>query len=89
MINHAATGWDSMHRASALVPGTMVPYIPGGLDSNKAEVLGFTREGEQIVLMFRHYVVDKDTGKDVLTQRIFQRDRYTVEGLYKDAQRAG
>ena len=65
---------------------TMVPYIPGGLDSCRAEVLGLTREGEQVVL--RIEVEEIVNGQYVKTERIFQRDRYTIEGLTRDSQRA-
>jgi len=67
---------------------TMVPYIPGGVDSCLAEVLGLTRDGEQVVLRIVIEEVDPRTGRYVLTERIFQRDRYTIEGLTRDARRA-
>ena len=86
MINHCAKNWDGLHQ-QGIAPGTMVPFIPGGLDSNKAEVLGFTRDGTQVVLMFRYMKADSKTGQYILTRRIFQRDRYTIEELTRDARR--
>lgn len=65
--------------------GTMVPFIPGGMDSNKAEVMGYTRDNEQIVLTYLYWKADRKTGDYILTRRIFQRDRYTIEGLYRDS----
>lgn len=67
-----------------ILPGTRVPFIPGGMDSNKAEVLGYTRENEQIVLTYLYWKADRKTGEYILTRRIFQRDRKTIEGLYRD-----
>lgn len=64
--------------------GTNVPFIPGGLDSNVAEVLGLVRDDEQYLLMIRYYELN-DEGQNVLVRRLFQRDRYTIEGLYRDA----
>lgn len=63
------------------------PFIPGGLDSNCAELLGYTRDGEQAVLAFWYQKPNKKTGKYTLTRRIFQRDRYEIEHLKQDAER--
>jgi len=71
-----------------MISGTMVPYIPGGIDTCLAEVLGFTREGEQVVLRIEIEEADHNTGKYIKTERIFQRDRHTIEGLTRDARRA-
>lgn len=85
MINHCATNWDYPGHFHFLRPGTMVPFIPGGMDHNLAEVLGMVREGEQYLLMIR--TVEAVNGQYVQVRRVFQRDRETIEGLYRDARR--
>jgi hypothetical protein len=64
-------------------PGLMTPYMVG-MDSCTAEVLGLVREGEQYLLMIRYYELNEQDER-VLVRRLFQRDRYTIEGLYRDA----
>jgi hypothetical protein len=72
---------------SILSAGVSAPFITGGVDSCLAEVLGFTRDNDQVVLRIVVEVANKTTGQYVTEERIFQRDRYTIEGLKKDIER--
>ena len=68
---------------------TLVPFIPGGMDTNLAEVLGLTRGGEQVVLMVEYIDHNPVTGTKTLTRRVFQRDRDEIERLAKDGEQTG
>ena len=68
---------------------TLVPFIPGGMDTNLAEVLGLTRGGEQVVLMVEYTAINPITGNRTTIKRIFQRDRNEIEQLAKDGVQAG
>lgn len=63
--------------------GTFTPFMVG-LDTVKAEVIGLVRDGEQYML-YQQYETQNDHGKWVMIRRYFQRDRYTIEGLYRDS----
>lgn len=69
-----------------ITPGTMVPFIPGGLDSNLAEVLGLVREDEQYLLMIR--IEEAVNGRYEQVRRLFQRDRKEIERLYRDSRQS-
>lgn len=66
--------------------GTMVPYITGGVDHCLAEVLGLVREGEQYLLLIK--IEEAINGRYEQVRRTFQRDRYTIDRLYRDSERA-
>lgn len=71
-----------------MVDKTLVPFVPGGMDTNLAQVMGLTRDGEQVVLMVEYAENDPITGTLTLTKRIFQRDRKEIERLTRDARQA-
>ena len=72
-----------------MIGKTLVPFMPGGVDTNLAQVMGLTRDGEQVVLMVEYTENDPVTGTLTLTKRIFQRDRDEIERLAKDGEQTG
>lgn len=67
-----------------ITKGTPVPYQVGLL-TVCADVLGLVRDGEQYMLRIEYVGHNADTGRNELIIREFQRDRKTIEGLYRDA----
>jgi len=66
--------------------GTWVPF-QFGIESVKAEVLGLVRDGEQYLMRF-FYEAANDNGRYEMVERMVQRDRQFIEGLYEYTRRS-